>query len=284
MTTFEDVNDALPQYGERRATRDFVTNNQLRRERRRRAFVRILLAVLLLLLMFLIRLMPVDAFAFSLPSVASLTGVSSAKGAGGNLPANNGGGAVVVSTPSPSTSSVADVSAQLDAAAASGTGQKAVRANGTAAGGSSLQGPRGEVGPAGPAGAQGPAGPAGPQGPAGLNGTNGTNGTGSGSSYGAGSGSVGACDASVDVSLRSAWNFGSSDFFVSQARMYNIDSACNGLNLVFQLYSSSGLLATVSIPNVTVSGGEIVMNSTSYSQLASVRSVDVNRIVMELAQ
>ena len=66
--------------------------------------------------------------------------------------------------------------------------------------------------------------------------------------------------------------------------MYNIDSACNGLNLVFQLYSSSGLLASVTIPNVTVSGGEIVMNSTSYSQLASVRSVDVNRIVMELAQ
>jgi hypothetical protein len=66
--------------------------------------------------------------------------------------------------------------------------------------------------------------------------------------------------------------------------MYNVDSACSGLNLVFQLYSSTGLMATVTIPNVTVTSGEIVMNSTSYPQLATVRSVDVVRVVMEIAQ
>lgn len=142
-----------------------------------------------------------------------------------------------------------------------------------------LQGPKGEKGDPGE---PGPVGPAGPQGPAGQNGTNGS---GSGTSSGQGSGSIGTCDDSVDVSLRSYWT--GSEFKLDQIIIRNVSNVCNGLDLVVLLMDGASpnpnTLLNLTASNVTVSSNTITLTRGSYSSIGQVISNQIRTIAFELA-
>lgn len=290
MTTYGEVVESLknPIADASRASAELA----LKKEKRRkvRAFlIRAALVILLLLAMFFIRFMPATWNPFALPSSSALTGLTgegagSGSGSGAGLANNGGGGGAPVGGTVP-VGGENNNDSSADTPATGSKSQKTV--GGQASGGSSLQGPQGPAGPAGPqgpagadgvAGANGVAGPQGPQGPAGADGV----GTTVGVSSGQGSGSVGACDSSVDVALRSSWD--GTTFKVSLVKLYNVANTCAGQDLTLQLYNGTTQLFSVVIPNVVVSGGEIVISSGAYASLGTVTSVDVTRVVMEIAE
>ena len=282
MTTYGEVVDGFNAPIPPAIAGELKRQQDLERRRRRRAFfVRTLLVLLLLLLMFLIRFIPNTWNPFQLANAVAFTGLEVDPGAAGQGAAaagnagGSGGGGPVGGIVGGTSNSNTETKSQK-----TGSGD-------SSAGGSSLMGPAGPQGPAGRDGAvgpQGPAGAAGPAGPQGAAGANGADGTSAGVSSGNGTGSVGACDSNVDVSLRSSWD--GTDFKVAQVKLYNVSNACNGLQLTLQLYNGTTQLFTIVVPNVTITGGEIIITPNSSGgtpSLGTIRSLDVTRVVMEIA-
>ena len=150
-------------------------------------------------------------------------------------------------------------------------------------GNSATQGINGLQGPKGDKGDVGPMGPAGPQGPAGQNGTNGSGGV--GSSSGQGAGSIGTCDDSVDLSLRSYWT--GSEFKLDRITISNVSSACNGLDLVVYLQDGTNpnpvQLLNLTVNNAQVISGTITLERTSYPSIGNVISNQIRTVAFEIA-
>lgn len=138
----------------------------------------------------------------------------------------------------------------------------------------------------GPKGDKGDTGPAGPQGPAGQNGANGSgSGSGSGSNSGQGAGSIGTCDDSVDVSLRSYWT--GAEFKLDRIIITNVSTNCNGLDLVVFLMDGASPtpneLLNITAANVSVSSNTITLTRGSFSAIGQVISNQVRTVAFELA-
>lgn len=288
MTTYGEVVNSLnsPVADQSRPAVDAVLKKE--RRRRVRAFLlRAALILLLLLAMYLIRFLPTSWNPFSFPDATAMTGfaangnaLSAGSATGANL-ATNGGSP----NGAPQGGVIAPDSSQQNPRSENQVGSESKSQKslgGESSGGTFSVGPQGAPGPAGPqgpAGEAGPAGPAGPQGPPGADGVGSNNG---GISYGQGSGSVGACDSMVNVSLRSQWN--GSAFMLALVRLSDVSTNCNGQELTLQLYNGSTQLFSGVVSNVSVSGGQINLTSSTHPSLASVPSLDVTRVVMEIAE
>ena len=170
-------------------------------------------------------------------------------------------------------------------------------------------GAQGVIGPAGPQGAAGPAGPPGPAGPAGAAGVAGADGaTGAQGPTGAtgaqgpagrdasmvgfanGQATLGNCDNSVNVSMRSRWNqtlVSGGTFTLSKIKIYNVSSDCDGLTLSLDLLDSSGaplLDNPIEVPNISVGANhEILFTYTAFPELSSILSNDIDKVILEIA-
>jgi hypothetical protein len=246
--------------------RGFETTDSLRNEferyrdyENRRKVTRFILIVLLILLVFFIRLMPLD---WASGSVGNWLGVT-------NIFNSNSGS---VPLASPTDGSHANHSG--------GSGSE----SGTVGQTNYVAGPTGAPGPAGARGASGHAGSTG------AAGANGKDGVMSQVGYANGQASIGACDTSVNISMRSVWNprvQPGGNFTLAQIRIFNVDSACNGLNLMVDLIDASGnsmLAAPIDLQSLNVgANGEILLTSTNYSAFRSVISNQIDKLVLEVA-
>jgi hypothetical protein len=105
-----------------------------------------------------------------------------------------------------------------------------------------------------------------------------------------GQASLGSCDNSVNISMRSRWNptiVSGGAFTLSRIRIYNVSSDCDGLSLMVDLLDGSAnslLSAPIQIDNISVGANhEIVITYQSQSSLTSILSNDIDKLVLEIA-
>jgi hypothetical protein len=246
--------------------RGFETTNALRNEferyrdyENRRKVTRFILIVLLILLVFFIRLMPLD---WASGSVGNWLGVTNIF--------NSNSGSVPLASPTDSNHG--------------GTSGNTGSDSGNVGQTNYVAGPTGAPGPAGVAGARGA------NGRTGSTGANGKDGVMSQVGYANGQASISSCDTAVNISMRSVWNpqvQPGGNFTLAQIRIFNVDSACNGLNLMVDLIDAAGnsmLAAPIDLQSLNVgANGEILLTSTTYSVFRSVISNQIDKLVLEVA-
>ena len=116
----------------------------------------------------------------------------------------------------------------------------------------------------------------------GADGATGADGADGGINNGQGDSRVMACDDSIGVSLRSAWNAGI--FSVDRLILTGISDACEGSFFHLILLDSSGAaLADIEVPAIHVVARQVVLRATDYPVFTSIESSRVSRVVMEIA-
>ena len=128
-----------------------------------------------------------------------------------------------------------------------------------------------------------PRGPAGPPGPAGKDGANGADGI-SGIANGQGTASIGTCDQSVKVILKSYWDFPSFSFKLDQVLMQNVSTNCSNQTLTLLLldHSAARTLSTITFNTGQIASPEGTLTITR-SQIGSVTSDEVTDVAFEIS-
>ena len=292
----------------------------------RKRVTRVILGILIFLLVLFIRLIPLDWASGSVGNFLGLSpvpnggtststnpasngssqngGTTSTDVGGSNGDLGNGSGSTVATVSQPGPQGPAGA-----AGAAGAIGPAGPPGPAGAEGLPGTAGAQGVIGPAGPQGAAGPAGPQGPAGPAGATGVAGADGaTGAQGPAGAtgaqgpagrdasmvgfanGQATLGNCDNSVNVSMRSRWNqtlVSGGTFTLSKIKIYNVSSDCDGLTLSLDLLDSSGaplLDNPIEVPNLSVGANhEILFTYTAFPELSSILSNDIDKVILEIA-
>ena len=228
----------------------------------RRFVVRAVLVLLLLMLVFFARFIPETWNPFSSSGIFASEG--GANGGSGNGPS---GALGATSTPAPGAGENGRDGSDGEAGSAGARGADGANGTNGANGANGAAGRDGVNGAKGDTGATGATGPMGPVG-----------------SLGQANSDISACDDNIVVGLRSAWSPDTSDFRVSRVLLSDVSDSCAGLYLGFDLLDSNGeSLAHVEVPSIAVSGSLVTLTATDFPSFASVRSVDVARVAMEIA-
>jgi hypothetical protein len=91
-----------------------------------------------------------------------------------------------------------------------------------------------------------------------------------------------ACDDSIGVSLRSAWNAGV--FSLDRLILTGMSDACEGSYFHLILLDSGGApLADIQVPSIHVVSRQVVLSATDYPVFATIESARLSRVVMEIA-
>jgi hypothetical protein len=108
--------------------------------------------------------------------------------------------------------------------------------------------------------------------------------------FGNGQASLGNCDNSVNISMRSRWNptiVSGGAFTISKIRIYNVSSDCDGFTLIFNLLDSSAnelLTDSIEVTNITVGANhEIVLTYGNYPDLSPIFSDEIDKVILEIA-
>lgn len=116
----------------------------------------------------------------------------------------------------------------------------------------------------------------------GANGADGATGANGGINNGQGDSRVMACDDSIGVSLRSAWNAGV--FSLDRLILTGMSDACEGSYFHLILLDSGGApLADIQVPSIHVVSRQVVLSATDYPVFATIESARLSRVVMEIA-
>jgi hypothetical protein len=135
--------------------------------------------------------------------------------------------------------------------------------------------------PGGP-GRDGVDGAPGRDGADGVDGATGADGADGGINNGQGDSSVMACDDSIGVSLRSAWNDGV--FTLDRLILTGVSDTCQGSYLRLILLDASGAtLADIEVPSIQVVSRQAVLSASDYPIFRSIESAQLSRVVMEIA-
>ncbi len=116
----------------------------------------------------------------------------------------------------------------------------------------------------------------------GADGATGANGADGGINNGQGDSSVMACDDSIGVSLRSAWNSGV--FTLDRLILTGISDVCEGSLFHLILLDADGTsLADIEVPSIHVVSRQAVVSAADYPVFTSIESARLARVVMEIA-
>jgi len=131
-------------------------------------------------------------------------------------------------------------------------------------------------------GVDGAPGRDGANGAPGADGATGANGANGGINDGQGDSSVMACDDSIGVSLRSAWNAGA--FTLDRLILTGVSDTCEGSFFHVILLDETGAsLADIEIPALHVVSRQSVVSAADYPIFTTIESSRVSRVVMEIA-
>jgi hypothetical protein len=131
-------------------------------------------------------------------------------------------------------------------------------------------------------GVDGAPGRDGADGAPGADGATGANGADGGINNGQGDSSVMACDDSIGVSLRSAWNAGA--FTLDRLILTGVSETCEGSYFHLILLDESGAsLADIEVPSIHVVSRQAVVSAADYPVFTTIESARLSRVVMEIA-
>ena len=116
----------------------------------------------------------------------------------------------------------------------------------------------------------------------GADGATGADGADGGINNGQGDSSVMACDDSIGVSLRSAWNAGA--FTLDRLILTGVNQTCEGsyFHLIL-LDAAGGTLADIEVPAIRVVSGQAVVSALDFPVFTKIESDRLSRVVMEIA-
>jgi hypothetical protein len=116
----------------------------------------------------------------------------------------------------------------------------------------------------------------------GADGATGSDGADGGINNGQGDSSVMACDDSIGVSLRSAWNAGV--FTLDRLILTGISETCAGSFFHLILLDSDGeTLADIEVPSIQVVSRQAVVSAADFPVFTTIESARLSRVVMEIA-
>jgi hypothetical protein len=278
MTIFEEIKYSL--IGQKPVTYKYFADGRrvlVEEDENVRWFVRLIVRLIVLLL-FLSLLRMFGFIPSDWQTVSNVTGLSRNGASNGTAGANGANGNTSGAGTNGSTGGTngTDGGLMFGSGNTSTDGQPgtAIVTGGTSTGGNGVIGANG---------APGPAGPAGPPGPAGKDGANGADGI-SGIANGQGTASIGACDQSVKVILKSYWDFPSFSFKLDQVLMQNVSTNCSNQTLTLLLldHSAARTLSTITFNTGQISSPEGTLTITS-SQIGSVTSDEVTDVAFEIS-
>ena len=116
----------------------------------------------------------------------------------------------------------------------------------------------------------------------GADGATGADGADGGINNGQGDSSVMACDDSIGVSLRSAWNAGA--FTLDRLILTGMNPTCEGSYFHLILVDAEGVtLADIEVPAIRVVSGQAVVSAVDFPVFTTIESARLSRVVMEIA-